>query len=63
MKHAYHSKGNSGSGKGGQGGSGVLKHCGPGMESCRPAPKNLIGKHSGVPSEAPAKQGHRRGKD
>jgi len=57
MKHAYHS------GKGNQGGSGVLKHCGPGTESCRPAPKHLMGKQSRVPSEAPSKQGHRRGKD
>ena len=33
MKHSEH-------------GSGVLKHCGSGVESCRPAPKHLMAKQA-----------------
>jgi hypothetical protein len=49
--------------KGGQHGSGRMKHCGPGMESCRPMPSHLKPKQSQVPSQSPSRQGHRKGKD
>ena len=44
MKHSEH-------------GRGVLKHCGPGTESCRPAPSHLMGKQA-KNAHDPGRGGH-----